>query len=436
VGARVSGVQFGCFGWGRVGAFGRQKKHGELWVIWGACGKKRGAFGGWLNYVCFMDAILPVGAGLDVFSKRSREKLGVLFTECLLKAGKHERRAFVLHSRYLRANYGREYAAFIRYLERIGAVRVVPYACGLEYFDGHSRQFVVCPDFNGELKRVKVSKGLRLAIKRRRTTQADELCKAIEGGVHLVKVWPLLSIDVGAANEHLDAVERGRVALPPSRSGAVSPSFAERVRFRRLAVGWFDYGGLTFNEYTGRVFSPFTNLPSDLRPFLRAEGVERLALVDVSNSQPFMLAAMYAEATNDTRPLECAAAGHFYKAVQALCGLERGEVKRGVLAAIYGKALTPKSEAGRALVRAFPELWEWVCRQRVGAVHLAVRMQRVEASWVLKVAVELARRGAFVTPIHDALLIDAAQVDEAREALAGAAFERWGARPSFGVERV
>jgi len=63
-------------------------------------------------------------------------------------------------------------------------------------------------------------------------------------------------------------------------------------------------------------------------------------------------------------------------------------------------------------------------------------MQRVEASWVLGVAVELARRGAFVTPIHDALLIDAAQVDEVREALAGAAFERWGARPSFGVERL
>lgn len=381
-----------------------------------------------------MDAILPVGAGLDVFSKRSREKLGVLFTECMLKAAKHERRAFVLHSRYLRANYGREYAAFIRYLERIGALRVVPYACGLKYFDGHSRQFVVCPDFNGELKRVRVSKGLRSAIKRRRTTQSDELCKAIEGGAHLVNIWARLSIDVDAANAHLDAVERGRVALPPSRSGA--PSFAERLRFRRLAVGWFEYGGLSFNEYTGRVFSPFTNLPSDLRPFLRAEGVERLALVDVCNSQPFVLAAMYAEATNDTRPLECAAAGQFYEAVQAVCGLERGEVKRGVLAAIYGKRMNPKSEAGRALVAAFPELWEWVCRQRVGAVHLAVRMQRVEASWVLGVAVELARRGAFVTPIHDALLIDAAQTDEVREALAVAAFERWGARPSFGVERV
>ena len=383
-----------------------------------------------------MEAYIPVGAGLDAFGKRSLEKLGVFCGECILKATKREGRSFVLHSRHLRANYGNEYAAFIRYLRAIGWMRVQPYKDGLEYFDKHSRQFVRCADFKGDTKRVQVSASYQHILKRRRSTLADELCKAIEGGAYLLEAWPRLSIDVHAANAHLDEVERGRVELPPSRSGSASASFAERLRFRRLAVGWFEYGGLTFNEYTGRVFSPFTNLPSDLRPFLRAEGVERLALVDVSNSQPFVLCAMYAEATNDTRPLECAKGGQFYEAVQAVCGLERGEVKRGVLAAIYGKRMRPKSEAGRALVRAFPELWEWVCRQRLGEVHLAVRMQRVEASWVLGVAVELAKRGAFVTPIHDALLIDAAQVDEVREALAGAAFERWGARPSFGVERV
>lgn len=381
-----------------------------------------------------IETYIPVGAGVEMFSKRSVEKLGVFCGECIMKATKHEGRAFVLHSKHLRSNYGDEYAAFIRYLRAINWLRVQPYnKDGLEYFDEHSRQFVLCHDFKGDTKRVQVSASYQHILKRRRKTLADELCKAIEGGAYLLEAWPRLSIDVHAANAYLDEVERGRVALPPSRSG--SASLAERLRFRRLAVGWFEYGGLTFNEYTGRVFSPFTNLPSDLRPFLSAEGVERLALVDVSNSQPFVLSAMYAEATNDTRPLECAKAGQFYEAVQAVCGLERGEVKQGVLAAIYGKRLRPKSEAGRALVRAFPELWEWVCRQRVGEVHLAVRMQRVEASWVLGVAVELAKRGAFVTPIHDALLIDAAQVDEVREALAGAAFERWGVWPSFGVER-
>lgn len=386
-----------------------------------------------------MQAFIPVGAGLDAFKGRSLQKLGVMYAECNLKGHKTEGRSFVLHSRYLRANYGREYAAMLHYLLGVGALRVVPYANGCTYFDQHSRQFVLVP-FGGELRRVEVSKAERAAMRRRRSAQAVELCEAIEGAAALVNVWPLVSIDVGAANSYLDGMQRvieagGSHDLRPTKSGSATPR--ERLMHRRLAVDWFEHGGLSFNEHTGRVFSPLTNLPRELRPFLRVEGVERLGLLDVRNSQPFVMCALYAEATGDGGPLKVAAAGMFYEVVnERRPELSRSEIKVGVLASIYGRRMKPTREAGRGLVEAFPELWDWVCRQRAGAVHLAVRMQRAEASWVLPVACELAKGGAFVATLHDALLIDQRRECEAREALAAAAFERWGVRPSFGFEAI
>jgi hypothetical protein len=385
-----------------------------------------------------MEVSLPVGAGLEQFTARSREKLAVLFAECQMKAARYEGKPFVLYSKHLESNYGRAYAAFIRYLRGLGVLHIVPYRNGLDYFEKHSRQFVVKP-WGGGFERVRISKAVQAQMKQRRSVQADELCAAIEGGAYLLKSYARLSLDTQAANSFLDGVERGlklgeAVPFKASRNANASPW--ERLQHRRLVVEWFEHGGLSWNEYTGRVFSPFTNLPSELRPFLRAEGVSRLALIDVRNSQPFVLCALYALATNDKGPLSVAASGRFYEAVQAGCSLQRDEVKRGVLAAIYGNSMRPRSEAGRALAATFPKLWDWICRERVKPLHLAVRMQRAEAAWVLGVAVELAKRGAFVTSIHDAILINLEQVDEVREALAGAAFEAWGERPSFGVEAL
>lgn len=381
---------------------------------------------------------VPVGAGLDAFSEREREKLGVLFAESRLKASKLSGRPVTIYSKFLRANYGRRYADLVRYLERVGVWRCVPYANELKYFDGHSRRFQVI-EHEGEWMDVEISASLERAIKKRRQAQALEVMDEVRGGRFIVKAFDQLKLDTEAAGEWLDSMERvlkagGELELKPSRKGEATPR--ERLTHRRLAVGWFASGGVCFNEHTGRVFSPLTNLPSELRPFLRVEGVERLALVDVSNSQPFVLCAMYAEATGDKRPLNVAAAGRFYEAVCEHCTLTRSEVKRGVLASLYGKHLKPRSEAGRALVAAFPRLWEWVCRQRAGAVHLAVRMQRVEAAWVLPVAGEFAKAGAFVATLHDALLVDHREASNASQMLAAAAVERWGVAPSFGVEVI
>lgn len=385
-----------------------------------------------------MEVFVPVGAGLEQFTTRSRERLAMLFAECSLKAARYEGKPFVLYSKHLESNYGRAYAAFIRYLQGLGVLHIVPYRNGLDYFEKHSRQFVLSP-WGGELAKVRISKAVRAQMRQRRSVQADELCEAIEGGSYLLASYARLSLDADAANGFLDGVERGlklgeAVPFKASRNANASPW--ERLQHRRLAVNWFEHGGLSFNEYTGRVFSPLTNLPSELRPFLRAEGVERLGLIDVRNSQPFVLSALYAKATNDRGPLNVAASGQFYEAVQAHCSLGRDEVKRGVLVAIYGSSLRPRSKAGRALVAAFPGLWDWICRERVRPTHLAVRMQQAEAAWVLGVAVELAKRGTFVASIHDAILINSTQADEVCEALAGAAFERWGVRPSFGFAPV
>lgn len=383
---------------------------------------------------------LPVGAGLEAFTGREREKLAWLWSECLLKARKREGRPFTLHSRHLQSNYGRNYARLIQYLLNVQAVRLRPYANGLTYFDRHSRRFVLaaCP---GGVQEVEISEKTKAAQLRKRGAQAAELCAAIEGGVHLLNVWPELSIDAEAANAHLNKLERrlnesGEIDLKPSRKGAASPR--ERLAFRRLSVSWFGFNGLSFNERTGRVYSPLTNLPRDLRPFLQLRGGGRLCLVDIRNSQPFVLAAMYADATKDKGPLKAAAAGSFYEVVNARRpDMSRDEVKLDVLRSIYDNRLTPKCEGGRALVEAFPAFWDWVCRERSKAgPHLALRMQKVEADWVLRVACALAKGGRFIASIHDAFLIDEARRDEVESALSAAAVERWGVGPSFGFESI
>lgn len=379
-----------------------------------------------------MTICIPCESGVDWTShtRADADKLRWILSTCLRQASKsnNPQQAFPLSSRVLKVYCGRGYARLRDYLCEVGAIEAVRYRNGARYFDGHAMLFRMPAEvFNGEREWVRVSGWFAKRARNTKRALADEVISELHGGRELLRCLDRVSLDAGGALEYVSLFE-GLEAR-------------EWVRARELCVRGFNTDLTKYQKRTGRLYSPLTNLPKDLRPFVRVRGVDGpLCGVDAVNCHPFILSALYAEETGAQEPLKYASNGTFYGEVGARCpGVSRDEVKRGVLVALYDWRSRPGSRVGKALVQAFPDFWAWVCEQdrRAGSRdHLANRISRVEGEWFLQAAVQMHRdTGAWVGTIHDCLVVPVAYRELARMYLEAYPLKRWGVVPSVAFDR-
>jgi len=214
----------------------------------------------------------------------------------------------------------------------------------------------------------------------------------------------------------------------------------------------------SYRANCGRVFSPFTNLPKDLRQFVSVSGSGELMEVDVRCSQPFFLCALMRSEGVRCDALKDVTSGEFYDRIAEACNLTRDEVKQPTLALIYernrpaedvsirlGGLANLSSAAVRLLVREalislYPDLWKYVCefKERNDYKELALNMQRNEGELILKrVACEaLERFGCFVGTIHDSIVVPEQYAESVRELIKQRAVELWGVAPMMRVRKL
>lgn len=200
----------------------------------------------------------------------------------------------------------------------------------------------------------------------------------------------------------------------------------------------------SYRANCGRVFSPFTNLPKDLRQFVSVSGSGELMEVDVRCSQPFFLCALMRSEGVRCDALKDVTSGVFYDRIAEACNLGRDEVKQPTLALIYDRNRSIQVKAWEqvreALISLYPDLWRYVCefKERNDYKELALNMQRNEGELILKrVACDaLERFGCFVGTIHDSIVVPEQYAESVRELIQQRAVELWGVAPMMRVKKL
>lgn len=207
-------------------------------------------------------------------------------------------------------------------------------------------------------------------------------------------------------------------------------------------------------EY-GRVHTNVTSLPRRYRQYLSWNGTPSLSLVDVSSSQPLLLALlvggkvryeggkqgkkgttphhllqeMYHGMVGDTMK------GLFYQRIltETTPVLSREIVKQETIALLYGRTSNNSPETvvvAAAFKRAYPGVLEW-CRTWPHG-ELPRLMQKVESEVMIHGAagnwLKLHPRVPVAT-IHDALMVPSEHADQAVDVIRSAWRTRWGVQP-------
>jgi len=360
-----------------------------------------------------------------------------------------------LYSPYLRKMMGPRYAATIRALLDQGIMHRAPYREGLS--SGYrlaedvlalepQRYLVVNPDTLERLRKCWSDVDREQA--RRRKPIHDDLERSMQG----LTVLP--GIDAKVAEKERPARLCQRLAVDKIR----------RRQFRLMVGG------------TGRVFSPFSGLSRDLRPFVRLD-VEPLGCVDISASQPSLLAVVLSLArggdsanspSNGPKGLttykhtllapclpacssfvsDCeidsllslSKSGCFYNHVAFAASASREFVKKRFLVDVLAKRIWRRDRSGRLVRRDYPSGVEDTFRELFPGVWAFIRdfnaqdngalirlLQSAEAWLVLEqVARRLVGRIPFVT-LHDAIFARQRDLDTVKAAF-DATFEDLGFR--------
>jgi hypothetical protein len=178
-----------------------------------------------------------------------------------------------------------------------------------------------------------------------------------------------------------------------------------------------------------RVFSSVTSLKREVRPFLRVNG-NPLVEVDIHASQPLFVSTLFRDEEekkrwNELYPTD--GIGDFYENFAAAANANLGrETVKGHLVKECFNALDAYSKYGKLLkaqfVALFPDLNDqidklkcaeeyrkgWWPSDSTSNERFALTMQNVEADIVIENVCDEIRRehNFFVTPIHDALLVE------------------------------
>ncbi len=179
----------------------------------------------------------------------------------------------------------------------------------------------------------------------------------------------------------------------------------------RQALQLVNDGGMVYNaedESGGRFHSNLTNMRSDLRQYLRADG-RRLVQIDLKNSQPMSLVVQLDKAGVECgRYRQACEEGTLYEMLAAGTGLTRAEAKAELIQRVFFGRRGVRSRVGTAFRREFGTVWKFV--QEVKArdhADLACLLQRTESDLVVRSACEALRRehpGMFAATIHDSIV--------------------------------
>lgn len=355
----------------------------------------------------------------------------------------------VMSTSFIRERWGVRMLPIIRDLIDAGVVERVPYMSS----NGRPYYYRTASEFSaGEAMRYRLTSSycelpetylpacpaiekrvseLRL-IDEIRTLAAGEPFEAMRDDLRTI------SMDVDAARAYVSAMDRGRASL--HRSYIIS-EWEHRAQGGQMLF--------SLNDNCGRLFTTLTKTPKDLRPFLGVSGLDLVSL-DISNSQPFLLAAL----SGCDRVLNLAASGLFYDHFAGLLGVDRDEVKSAFFALFYSHpnwmpaggwyvdkhvsaSMQCKSELDALFLALYPKFREWTIRQRVtnGYKILALNMQRKEAAYIFEVVKRYkAAGGGFVATIHDALIVDRSGAGLIQSVCEAVAVEMFGASPRLKVQ--
>ena len=196
--------------------------------------------------------------------------------------------------------------------------------------------------------------------------------------------------------------------------------------FYRRSVEAIHHGDLYLvdDPKTGRLFNNFTNLWSDLRPYLRIGG-EEVCEIDIANSQPLLAASLYPEGSEERpRYLEVVLEGSFYRELEAASGLKCPDYKK-LKKLVFKQVFFGRNGKGanrpllRAFMNLFPELYLII--QNMKKVHknrLALKLQSIEAYLVIgKVVDRLRLLGVPCLTVHDSIVCKVSDEEVAYEAL-------------------
>jgi hypothetical protein len=184
---------------------------------------------------------------------------------------------------------------------------------------------------------------------------------------------------------------------------------------------------LTFSrDRQGRLNTNITYCPRRLRPFLKVEGIEKLCLVDISNSQPLLINILLKqhnlEHVSDVQEYKKATEeGQLYKILMQRLGLhewKKDEFKEAFFKNVfYSKRKYPSAE-GDVVRTLYPTVWEFVnsYKNTPRCTELARQMQREESSIMIdNVSAILNLRGIWHLTIHDAVLCDNKHKEEVKQ---------------------
>lgn len=248
---------------------------------------------------------------------------------------------------------------------------------------------------------------------------------------HIQQHLPAITLDVSNARAFTDWALQTRLPLRNKQRGYFRQT--NRTVGRAQHAHWHtaldeieagSYRVVVDHAITGRHFTPFTNLPRELRGFLRING-KPLVELDIRNSQPLIFARKLLAVFRDELPadvahyIELVQKGTFYAAISQLIEAAGEQVDPDVLkssffAKVFFSAETVNYRWRQLFAERFPHISSAITAMKLHDYrHLSRQLMRMESDLIVRtIAARLYRENVteFFT-LHDAFYCPADQVD-------------------------
>jgi hypothetical protein len=223
----------------------------------------------------------------------------------------------------------------------------------------------------------------------------------------------------------------------------------DKYNANKIALDNFIRGDhfVTQGAKSGRIYSSFTNLSKEIRPFVYRDD-RNLWEVDIKCSQPLLLATVYdldyEELTEDAAKTKAERQKYLdmvwediYETICSEGLVDRGKMKERFFRFIFGKEAHYNRCLKKRMTEEFPILMSAVKRmKRYTYQSLAIFLQRKESKAVVEgVLVDMWDRDKFALSIHDSIVCHKEDVEFAAERLRYH-FAREGLVPTLNIRQM